>query len=81
MGLLPWPDDALYALWHRTLAPDDGFTMKIERAFNLSRAATSPDQLREAAGDLRDAIDNVTDKMTSEFKKAIEFSESERSEK
>jgi hypothetical protein len=72
IGLLPWPDDALYALWHRTLAPDDGFTRKIEQAFNLSLAATSPDQLREAAGELRDAIDNATDKMASEFEKLLD---------
>jgi hypothetical protein len=72
VGLLPWPDDALYALWHQTLAPDDGFTKKIEQAFNLSLAATSPDQLRDAAGGLRDAIDNVTDKMASEFKNLLD---------
>jgi len=72
IGLLPWPDDALYALWHQKLAPDDGFTKKIEQAFNLCLAATYPDQLREAAGDLRDAIDDVTDKMALEFKNLLD---------
>ena len=72
-GLLPWPDDAVYAFWHQKLPPDDGFTKKMERGFNLCLNATSPDQLSVAAGGLKDAMDDVKQKMAIEFKKMLEL--------
>ena len=32
--LLPWPDDMLFSIWFQKPAPDDGFTKRMEKAFN-----------------------------------------------
>ncbi len=72
VGLLPWPDDALYAMWHRKPAPNDGFTEKMEKAFNLCLAAQSAEQLGEAAGNLKDALDNTKTKTTENFARLLD---------
>src|SRR6516164_3443516 len=66
-GLLPWPDDAVYAVWHKRIAPEDGFTKRMETACNLCLAATSPSQLKEAAQELKTTMDKVKSDMAFAF--------------
>ena len=69
-GLLPWPNDWLYTIWHNKPKPDDGFTKKIEDAFNWCMTADSADSLAELK---QTAVEHA--KLVDAFKlqKAIEF--------
>jgi hypothetical protein len=46
-GLLPWPDDALHGLWFGKARPDDGFTARMQKAFNACLASDSANLLHE----------------------------------
>jgi hypothetical protein len=48
-GLLPWPDDMLSHLWFEKPVEDDGFTERMETAFNVCLASDSPAPLQEEA--------------------------------
>lgn len=58
-GLLPWPDDALFEVWHQKIPPDDGLTEKMQNAFNVCLATDSAHTLQEEAGKLKDFIDTI----------------------
>jgi len=48
-GLLPWPDHWLYQVWFKKARADDGFTKKMQDAFNVCLAAGSVAALKKAA--------------------------------
>jgi hypothetical protein len=48
-GLLAWPGDALFGLWFGKAAPDDGFTGRMQKAFNVCLATDSAKALEEEA--------------------------------
>jgi hypothetical protein len=58
-GLLSWPDDALFNIWFQKPVPDDGFTKRMEKAFNICLAADSPNPLQAEAGRLKDVMDKM----------------------
>lgn len=71
-GLLSWPDDALFSIWFKKARPDDGFTDRMQRAFNACLAAQSAKELEEEAGNLKDAIDKTTGRTAQDFARLLE---------
>jgi hypothetical protein len=76
-GLLPWPDAAIQGVWFGKTSPDDGFTERMQKAFNTCLHADSADTLREEAGNLRDAIDDMNQKTAEEFGRLLEAARKE----
>jgi hypothetical protein len=66
-GVLPWPDDALFGIWFKKAPPDDGFTERMQKAFNTCLAAESAKELQDEAGELKDAMDRMKDKTAQDF--------------
>jgi hypothetical protein len=76
-GLLPWPDDALFGIWFNKPAPDDGFTSRMQKAFNTCLAAESAEVLREEAGKLKDVMDRMKDKTAQDFGRLLQAARKE----
>lgn len=74
-GLLPWPDDALFAVWFRKPAPDDGFTEKMQRAMNTCLTEDSADRLRGEAAKLKDAIVKMKEQTVQQFSELLDAAE------
>jgi hypothetical protein len=68
---LSWPDDALFTMWFQKPAPDDGFTAKMQRAFNACLAATSVEPLQEEGGKLKDVMDSMKQRNAENFGRLI----------
>lgn len=74
-GLLPWPADWLYQIWHRQTKPDDGFTKRMQDAFNLCITSDSPDARKEllhASAQHAKLMDNFKLQKAQEFKAMID---------
>ncbi len=74
-GLLPWPNTWLHQVWHRQVKPDDGFTKKMENAFNWCMTADSPDSLyalRQASVEHAKLMDDFKRQKAEEFKAMID---------
>ena len=76
-GLLPWPDDALYGTWFKKSRTDDGFTERMQRAFNTCLATESTNALQEEAGHLKDVMDRVKDKTAHDFDRLLQVARKE----
>lgn len=76
-GLLPWPDDALFSIWFKKIAPDHEFKTRMEKALNTCLAANSPGELREEAGRLKDAMDETKDRTAQDFGLLLEAARKE----
>jgi hypothetical protein len=76
-GLLPWPDDALAQFWFERPTADDGYTARMQKAFNVCLAARSVESLRQDAGQLKDAIDAMKRRTTDEFASLLATSRKE----
>jgi hypothetical protein len=72
-GLLPWPDDTLSQIWFEKPNPDDEFTKRIERAFNVCLAVESVEPLHEEASKLKDVMDRGKEETAQNFKRLLEF--------
>ncbi len=79
-GMLPWPDDALFAIWFEKTAPDDGFTERMQRAFNVCLTADSVESLRTEAGQLKDVMDRMKAKTAQDFGRLLEAARKESPE-
>jgi hypothetical protein len=79
-GLLPWPDDALFGIWFKKAAPDDGFTQRMQNAFNTCLAAESAKELQDEAGRLKDVMDKMKDKTAQDFGRLLQAARKERLE-
>lgn len=71
-GLLPWPSDALFSVWNKSLPPVDDFTARMQKAFNVCLAADSPEELQEDAGKLKDVMDSLREKTADDFRKLLD---------
>ena len=71
-GLLPWPDAALKGVWFGKTGSDDGFTKRMQKAFNTCLQTDSVETLRDEAGKLRDSIDDMNQKTAEEFERLLE---------
>jgi hypothetical protein len=78
-GMLPWPDDALAQFWFEKPTPDDGYTEKMQRAFNVCLAAQSVESLREDAGKLKDAMDGMRHRTAEDFGRLLQAARKEPS--
>jgi hypothetical protein len=76
-GLLAWPDDALYGLWFGKVKADDGFTKRMQKAFNVCLASESAEALREEAGKLKDVMDGMKERSAEEFARLLEAAKKE----
>jgi hypothetical protein len=76
-GLLPWPDDALFSIWFKKAAPDDGFTERMQNAFNTCLATESAKELQDEAGKLKDAMDKMKDKTAQDFGRFLQAARKE----
>jgi len=76
-GLLPWPGDALYGLWFQKPAADDGFTGKMQKAFNVCLASESADSLKQEAGRLMDVMEAMKNQSASDFARLLEAARKE----
>jgi hypothetical protein len=76
-GLLSWPGDALFSIWFKRAAPDDGFTQRMQKAFNACLGAQSARELQGEAGKLKDAMDEITGKTAQEFARLLEAARNE----
>jgi hypothetical protein len=50
-GLLPWPNEWLYQVWFQKPHEDDGFTRKMQDAFNMCLATDSISSFKQMAAD------------------------------
>jgi hypothetical protein len=76
-GLLSWPDDALFNIWFQKPMPDDGFTKRMEKAFNICLAAGSPNPLQTEAGRLKDVMDKMKQKTVRDFGRLLAAAQKE----
>jgi len=76
-GLLPWPDDALFGIWFKKPAPDDGFTERMQKAFNTCLASELAEALQDEAGKLKDVMDKMKDKTAQDFGRLIQAARKE----
>ena len=76
-GLLAWPADALYGLWFGKAAPDDGFTARMQKAFNVCLASESAKTLQDDAGKLKDVMDRMKKKTAEDFARLMEAAREE----
>jgi hypothetical protein len=76
-GLLAWPGDALYGLWFGKAAPDDGFTGRMQKAFNVCLATGSAKAQQEEAGMLKDVMDAMKKRTVEDFGRLMEAAKKE----
>lgn len=76
-GLLAWPDDALFGLWFGKAAPDDGFTGRTQKAFNVCLTTDSAKALKEEAGKLKDVMDAMKKRTVEDFERLMEAAKKE----
>jgi len=77
-GLLPWPDHWLYQVWFKKARADDGFTKKMQDAFNVCLAAGSVAALKKAAVEHEKMMDDFKLAKAQAFKAMIEAAGRER---
>jgi hypothetical protein len=75
--LLPWPADALHGLCFGKAAPDDGFTARMQKAFNVCLASESAKTLQDEAGKLKDIMDGMKKKTAEDFAHLMEAAKKE----
>jgi hypothetical protein len=75
--LLAWPADALYGLWFGKAAADDGFTARMQKAFNVCLASESAKALQDEAGKLKDVMDGMKKKTAEDFARLMEAAKKE----
>ncbi len=76
-GLLPWPDDMLAQLWFQKPTKDDGFTKRMEKAFNVCLTSTSTAPLQEEAGKLKDTMDAMRLRTAQDFGRLLDAARKE----
>jgi hypothetical protein len=72
-GLLAWPDGMLFQIWFEKPNPDDEFTKRIEKAFNVCLAVESVEPLHEEARKFKDVMDRGKVETAQNFKRLLEF--------
>jgi hypothetical protein len=80
-GLLPWPDAWLYQVWFQKPKSDEGFTKRMESAFNWCLTATSEASLtalKEVSADHSQLMDDFKYSKAQEFKAMIEAAKQEK---
>jgi hypothetical protein len=77
-GLLPWPDEWLYQVWHGKARDTDGFTEKVQGAFNMCLAADSVSSFKQAAADHRKLMDDFKIGKAQEFKNMVDAARREK---
>ena len=71
-GLLAWPTDAIARIGFQLEPEADDFTKRIEKTINLCLATESPEELRDSASKLKDALDRMKDSSLSDFNRLVE---------
>jgi len=77
-GLLPWPDEWLYQVWHGKARDAGGFTEKVQGAFNMCLAADSVSSFKQAAADHRKLMDDFKMGKAQEFKEMVDAARREK---
>jgi hypothetical protein len=77
-GLLPWPDDWLYQVWFHEARPDDGFTKRMQDAFNMCLVADSVATFKGIATKHKDLMDNFKFGKAQEFKNMIDAAKQDK---
>jgi hypothetical protein len=76
-GLMVWPSEALFGIWTGERAKDDGFTKRMQSAYNACLAADSAEALQEDAGKLKDVLDKIKDQAAANFARLLESARDE----
>lgn len=77
-GLLPWPDEMLYQIWHRTPVQDTEFVRQMTASFNACLTAESVDVLREEAVQHKQVMDRFKLETAQNFKNMIDAARAEK---
>jgi hypothetical protein len=77
-GLLPWPDDWLYQVWHGKVRENDEFAHKVQSAFNMCLAADSVSSFREIATDHKKLMDDFKLAKAEQFKALLDAARVEK---
>lgn len=77
-GLLPWPDDMLYALWFNMPPIDDGFAKKMQDSFNTCLAENSVAALKAEAVKHKQVMDDFKAKAAQDFKNILDEAKKEK---
>jgi hypothetical protein len=77
-GLLPWPDEWLYQVWFQKVRKDDGFTERMQNAFNMCLAADSVSALKQIVLDHKKLMDDFKFTKAQEFKAMIDAARREK---
>jgi hypothetical protein len=72
-GLLPWPTDTIARIGFQKELPPDDFRNQLEKTINICLATESPDELRESASKLKDAIDKMKESTAAQFEKLVKM--------
>jgi len=73
VGLLAWPSDAIARIGFQLDPEADDFMKRIENTINVCLATESPDELRESASQLKDALDRMKDSSLADFIRLVEM--------
>jgi hypothetical protein len=71
-GLLAWPTDAIARIGFLQEPKSDDFMSRIEKTINVCLATDSPDELRESASKLKDALDRMKASSSADFSHLVE---------
>ena len=71
-GLLAWPTDAIARIGFLKEPSPDDFTSRIEKTLNVCLATDSPEELRESASKLKDALDGMKKSTSTDFSRLVE---------
>jgi hypothetical protein len=77
-GLLAWPTDAITQIGFQKKLPPDDFTKRMEKTLNVCLATDSPDELRDSAAKLKDALDGMKKSTAADFNRLVEGWRKER---
>jgi len=70
--LLPWPDVMLQMLWSQKPVRDDDFMERMQQSFNVILTANALTQLKEAALQQKNMMDDFKDIMAHDFKNMLD---------
>jgi len=77
-GLLPWPNDWLYYVWHGKARENDEFGRRVQSAFNMCLAADSVSSFKEMADDHKKLMDDFKIAKAEQFKALLDAARVEK---
>jgi hypothetical protein len=70
-GLLPWPDVAIANIGFELVVKPDDFQDRLEKTINLCLATGEPEEFRQSADDLKNAMDKIKDDALRQFQTIV----------